>query len=228
MNNFIEDLDEKYQKERKLYRIEGKTEFGCNIPFKVELYGNTNKNYIIRKKEVTKFLYTKNGCRVYFTDADILTMLLQIESKGTIDILVENLKKAYQNYVEKYYIYIGEEKYEVEGIFQVEDDQILNNPQDIDISFNELIVLVNLILSKDRASSPLGKGDRDFFKETLSKYISLIQYYYYKEEKAKMYLLDLGYDIGKDIYSNYNTPYKQKKKTKLFANFEVFERSGVL
>lgn len=60
MSNFIEDLDEKYRKERKKndIRKEDKT-FVCNIPFRVKLYGNVNKNYIIRKGKLTRFLYIK-------------------------------------------------------------------------------------------------------------------------------------------------------------------------
>ena len=70
MSNFIEDLDERYRRERKKNRIkkEDKT-FVCNIPLRVKLYGSINENYIIRKGKLTRFLYIKNGCRVHFTSA---------------------------------------------------------------------------------------------------------------------------------------------------------------
>ena len=43
MSNFIEDLDERYRRERKKNRIkkEDKT-FVCNIPLRVKLYGSIN------------------------------------------------------------------------------------------------------------------------------------------------------------------------------------------
>ena len=104
MDNFIEELDERYQRERKKNKI--------NIPFRVNLYGKVNENYIIRKGKLTRFLYIKNDCRVYFTDADILTMLLQIKNNTTIDLLVENLGKAYKKCFEKYNIWISRKKYE--------------------------------------------------------------------------------------------------------------------
>lgn len=44
----------------------------------------------------------------------------------------------------------------------VKDEQILTNPQDIDISFDELFVLINLVLSKDQASTHLWPGRSDF------------------------------------------------------------------
>ena len=229
MNNFIEDLDEKYQRERKINRIKKENKmFLCNIPLRVKLYGSINENFIIRKGKLTRFLYIKNGCRVYFTDADILTMLLQIQNKDTMTLLIENLKNAYKNCVEKYYIWIGKKKYEIEGIPQIEDEQILMNPQDVDISFNELLVLINLILSKDQASIPLWPGRPDFLKHTTSKYITLIKYYYYGDTKARKYLLNMGYNVDEDIYSNYSTQDKRDEKRGFFSDFEVFEKSGVL
>lgn len=101
----VQDLDERYRRERKKNRIkkEDKT-FVCNIPLRVKLYGSINENYIIRKGKLTRFLYIKNGCRVHFTDADILTMLLQIQNKDTMTSLIENLEIAYKSCVEKYYI----------------------------------------------------------------------------------------------------------------------------
>ena len=108
MSNFIRDLDDEYRRERRKNGIKASNwNFKCNIPFSVDLYGDTNENYIIRKGTLTRFLYIKNGCRVYFTDADILTMLLQIDNPKTIDSLIENLERAYKNhYSEKFHIYI--------------------------------------------------------------------------------------------------------------------------
>ena len=227
MSNFIEALDKKYEKELQKIKKANKN-FVCNIPLKVKVYGNTNSNYIIRKGKFTKFLYAKNGCRIYFSDVDILAMLLQITNKETMNKLVENLKKAYRDDVAKYDIYLGNKKYEAEGIEQIKDEQILYNPQDIDISFDELLILINLILAKDRASNFLWKGRPDFFKHTLSKYISLIMYYYYGDEIAKKYLSDIGYEVKKDIYFNYNTTEKRDEKRRIFTNFQMFENSGIL
>lgn len=229
MSNFIEVLDDKYRKERKKNGIKKEDKsFVCNIPFRVNLYGTVNRNYIIRKGKLTRFLYIKNGCRVYFTDADILMMLLQVQKRSTMDALVETLIQAYHNNYEEYCIHIGKTKYEMCGIAKIEDEQILKNPQDIDITFNELLVLINLILSKDKASVPLWPSRPDFFKHTLSKYISLIKYYYYGDEKAEKYLYDMGFNVKVDIYSNYNTSDKRDEKRGFFSDFDSFEKSGVL
>lgn len=61
MDNFIEELDERYQRERKKNKIKKDNKsFVCNIPFRVNLYGKVNENYIIRKGKLTRFLYIKN------------------------------------------------------------------------------------------------------------------------------------------------------------------------
>lgn len=229
MSNFIEDLDDRYQRERQRNKIKkGNKTFAWNIPLKVKIYGSVNNNYMIRKGALTRFLYIRNNCRVHFTDADILTMLLQIQEKHTMDLLIENLKSAYRNRVEDYNIYIGKTKYELNGIPKIEDNQIFTTPQDVDIPFDDLLVLINLILSKDQASNPLWPGRPDFLKHTLSKYISLIRYYYYADSKARDYLLSMGYNIDMDIYHNYDTTAKRDEKRRFFSDFEVFEKSGVL
>ena len=229
MSNFIKDLDERYKKERKKYKIKAEDrEFVYNIPLKVKIYGYSNHNYIIRKGKLTRFLYIKNGCRAYFTDADILTMLLQIQNRETMDSFIENLKKAYHNNFEKYHIYIGRTTYELDGLAPIVDDQILTNPKDIDISFNELLVLINLILAKDQASNPLWPSRPDFLKHTISKYISLIKHYYYGDKNASQYLLNMGYNIEEDIYTNYNSSKKRDEKRGFFSKFDIFEKSGVL
>lgn len=85
-----------------------------------------------------------------------------------------------------------------------------------------------LVLSKDQASTPLWPSRPNFFKHTTSKYITLIKYYYYGDMKARKYLLNMGYNVDEDIYSNYNTLDKRDEKRGFFSDFEVFEKSGVL
>lgn len=45
---------------------------------------------------------------------------------------------------------------------QTEDEQILMNPQDVEILFNELLALIILVLLKDQASTPLWPSRPDF------------------------------------------------------------------
>ena len=90
-NNFIKDLDDIYtETHAKNPILKDNQKFCLHVPVETEIYGNKNRNFIIRKKkQLSRFAYIKNGCRVYFSDADILTMLLEIEDKNTMDRLLQ-------------------------------------------------------------------------------------------------------------------------------------------
>lgn len=229
MANFIADLDIVYRNARKKEKIKkGNNNFWIYIPVKINLYGKRNANYIAKKGEFTKFIYVKNNCRVYFSDADILTMLLQVKNRDTIDMFIEKLKEMYAGNTEKYEIELSGRNYEVEGLQAIYDAQILTNPQDIDISFNELLVLINLILSKDKAAAPLWTQKPDFLKHTICKYISLLKFYYYGDNNAREYLEVMGFNTQTDIYTNYDTKTKRDEKTHFFCDFDLFEKAGIL
>lgn len=229
MGNYILDLDMAYIKARRKEKIKtANKNFWIYVPVKINLYGKGNVNYIAKKGEFTKFIYTKSNCRVYFSDADILTMLLQVKNKDTIDTLIKHLKEMYAGNTEKFEIDILGKKYNVEGLQAIYDEQILTNPQDIDISFNELLVLINLVLSKDKAATSLWTQKPDFLKHTISKYISLLEFYYYGKESAREYLDFMGFDTKADIYANYDTKAKRDEKTHFFCDFDLFEKAGIL
>jgi len=229
VGNFIEDLDRVYRSERRKNNIKrGNNNFWIFIPLEVDIYGEIYNNYMVRKGEFTKYIYTRNNCRVYFSDADILTMLLQIINPRTIDLLIEYLIAVYNGNAEKYTIILGEKSYEVKGIPLIQDGQILTNLQDIDISFEELLVLINLILSKDIESIPLWHSKPDFLKQTCAKYITLLKFYYNNDTDAEKYLSALGYDTEKDILSNYDTKKKRDEKNSFFSDFDSFEKSGII
>ena len=230
MANFIKDLDELYKMARKVHKIREKNKsFLLFVSMKVNLYGDENTSFLIRKGEFTKFLYIRNNCRVYFSDADILEMLLQIKEKRTIDLLIEYLAMVYQGAADRFHIFVGEKRYEVMGIPQIRDTQVLTNPKDIDIVFEELLVLINLILAKDIAAVPLWEDSKpNFFKHTCAKYISLLKFYYYGNINAERYLKSIGYDTNEDIYSNYGSETDRDEKHNLFYDFKLFESSGIL
>lgn len=229
MLNFIEDLDCLYYDVRVKNKIGPyRRNFALYIPVKVEVYGRECNEFIIRKEQFTKYLYVKDGCRVYFSDADILMMLLQIKSSSTMDLLIEELEKLYMDEGESYEIVIGKDSYVLKGMKKIIDEQMLSNPKDIDITFEDLLILVNLILAKDMMSVSLWSDKPNFLKQTTSKYISLLKYYYYMDENAKVFLQSIGFDVEDDIYSNYDTQEKRNAKIKIFCDFDSFEKSGII
>lgn len=98
MSTFIEELD-------NMFAIAKTSEdshafdanYGIFIPIRVHIYGTINTNFIICKREFTKYLYIKGGCRVYFTDVDILTMLLSVKEQNTIRRFIDELKNLYKS-----------------------------------------------------------------------------------------------------------------------------------
>ena len=69
---------------------------------------------------------------------------------------------------------------------------------------------------------------KDYYMHTISKYITLLKYYYYGDKKAGKYLQQMGYDTGKSIYQNYDTTAKRDEKRWYFMSRKAFESSGVL
>lgn len=229
MKNYIKELDILYQDELKKNgnkRI-GKN-FSIYVPLTVKIYGNQYENFLVKKNEFTKYLYTKNGCRVYFSDADIISMILQIENEQIIHDLITLLIDAYRGKFAVYRILLGRYEYEVKGIPQIKGNQMLINHQDIDISFEELFILMNLILSKDYAAGPLWEEKPSFLKQTLVKYITLLKFYRYSDAMAQKYLTDMGYDVSKKIHENYASQKMRDEKNNYFCDFNVFEESGIL
>lgn len=229
MQNFIKKLDLLYEKSKSENDIaKNDKRFAIFCPLKIKLYNDINMNYIIRKSEFTKYLYIKNGARVYFSDADILTMLLQIKEKDIVGKVVESLEKLYKGKGEMFSFYVDEDKYEAEGIPVVFCTQMLNNPQDIDIPFEDLFTLINMVLAKDAASMLLWDNNPEFLKHTIVKYILLSKYYYFNNEKVKKFLDEVGYDTEYSIYINYSTSEKRKKNNKIFYDFDKIENEEIL
>lgn len=226
MNNFIRMLDELYEKEMKKYK--SSNNFILFTPVIIEQEGKVNDVYLIRKQEFTKYLYCKNGARVYFTDADILEMLLQIREKETMCSIINSLAEMYRDNGTKFTLQINEKKYDAKGLPLIQDKQMLKNRKDIDISFEDLQFLINIILAKDKASIVLWKDKPDFQRQTIVKYIVLLKFYYYNDVNAKEYLQQNGYDIDSDIHHNYNTKEKREKKNKTFCDFILFEKLNII
>lgn len=229
MDNFIFDLDQLYIKEKIESGISEKDKkYILFRPIVIEQDGIVNSLYVIRKQEFTKYLYCKNGVRVYFTDADILEMLLQLENAETVDEIIRGLIAIYNNGGEQFSFIIDGKKYEAIGLPVIKNNQILKNNQDVDISFEDLLFLVNIILAKDKASIKLWKGEPDFQRQTIVKYVVLLKYYYYGDDNSKNYLQQKGYDINSKIHQNYDTGKKRTKINKIFYDFDLFESLNLM
>lgn len=227
MKNFIKDIDTFYNEEllrNKIPKDNKKFTVFLSLNFK---YGkNNNKNFIVRKNDFTKYLFVKNDVRVYFSDADILNMLLQIDDRNIMDDLLLGLKNLFNGKGEEYIIFVNDVEYKGLGIPYIGCTQIFSNPQDIEIEFDDLFVLINLILAKDIASTPL--WNIQFVKRTIGKYLILLKWYYYKDKAAGEYLHRKGYFEKNTIYENFNTNEKREANNLIFNDIKEFEKLSVL
>lgn len=235
MYNFVNDLDNIYgQKKSEIGEYNVDNNFCIYIPVTIETKSFSNKNFLIRKSKDIKFLYIKDGCRIYFSDADIINMLLNLKNQKSIEQLILYFEKMYKtelDELETYSIIFEDKRYNVKGYFDIQDTQILLNKQDIDIEFNDLLVLINIILAKDHYVFNSKRYSKyhsiNFIKTTCVKYITLLKYYYFDDVKAKLYLENNRYCLDKDIDCNYKRFRNKIERNRIFQNFEEFEKYNV-
>ena len=235
MYNFVNDLDNIYgQKKSEIREYNVDNDFCIYIPVTIETKSFSNKNFLIRKSKDIKFLYIKDGCRIYFSDADIINMLLNLKNQKSIEQLILYFEKMYKtelDELETYSIIFEDKRYNVKGYFDIQDTQILLNKQDIDIEFNDLLVLINIILAKDHYVFNSKRYSKyhsiNFIKTTCVKYITLLKYYYFDDVKAKLYLENNRYCLDKDIDYNYKQFRNKIERNRIFQNFEEFEKYNV-
>lgn len=229
-NNFIYDLDMLYKAAREGKHISRNNAkiYSLYYPIIFEYAGGVNRNFVIKKNEFTKYLYVRNGARVYFSDADVMNMILSLEKTSTVTELISAFKDLYRGNGVRHILYLNDMEYACRGLPIINDSQVLMNLQDIDMPFIDLWTLINLILTKDMYSNPLWPGKADFLKHTLVKYISLLQYYYFDNNIAKEYLNKVGYNTEGTLLDNFNSSSKTNENNKCFNEFEMFENSGLL
>ncbi|MBQ3559446.1 MAG: hypothetical protein IJA07_08050 [Agathobacter sp.] len=236
MSNFIDDLDVYYVKNRIREKIPIENNlYTVYLPLTFYLGKIKNRNFIVRKKNTkkksgeerkTQFIYTRQDARVYFADSDILEMLMDIKSEVVLKEILEKLKQLYQGIGCSYNFVINRKKYEIKGIEIPKYCQLLQNKKDIPLEYDDLMVLIILVLAKDQAAAE--DKELKYHKRTLAKYISLLEWYKFNNENARKYLEDIEFPWEAAFETNFSTAKKAKDLHKLFPQEEIFERSGLL
>ena len=224
--SFITNLDRLYDDEKNKagYSLLN-NDYMMYLPMTVTISGKSNNSFCIKKAEFTRFLYVKNGCRVYFSDADILSMLLDVRDKKVMRDIINRLKHVYSTGSgTKFSVEFNGIEYDAYGIGMLNHPQVLTNYKDIDIDFTDLLILINLVIAKDIDSSPLWPTHAPFFKKTICKYVSILEYAYFDNSSACVFLENVGYDINKSIIENYDTAKKRDEKYNMFTEYPLFEK----
>ncbi|MCM1044970.1 MAG: hypothetical protein NC417_05635 [Candidatus Gastranaerophilales bacterium] len=224
--NFIRDLDDQARKTTMQY-IFKKVIFDAG--------GRHNENFLFRKETrarkrdigKTRILYIKDHVRVRFTDNDILDMILRIEKKEVVCQLLKNLKAIYVGKYTKTVMVMGQDKYEIPLLPAIEYDQLLDNRKDICIAFEDLYVLINLIIAKDIAANDTVDAI-DFFERTLYKYILVIGYYYFHGAKEKTLFDRMKIESTGDFYFDFEVGGYAKENLQKITNYKQFDFSEIL
>ena len=243
--NFIKDLDFLLDQEKKKV----KTRFGDNsidndyfsIDRNLEVsHGDKVYMFLIRKNEKTRFLVNENNVRVYLSDFDILELLIDNVQNYGIEIIEEiiiflNDKVKTPSSGERYKIKISDEfsteEHYITGMKLKDDDVYLRNKFDLqNFSLNSLIVLINLILSKDILSKELAEGAPSYLKKTAYKYIIILKLAVFEDKQVVDALRSRGFSNpnSKKLRWKSILHYKNEEGQKFFNNIEEIEKMQIL
>lgn len=218
--NFIAALDEAAANTRMKYIF-------CNVVFDID--NKANRNFIFRKDtnpkhSKTRILYIKDGVRVRFTDMDVLEMILEIEDRDVVKKIVDILKLLYSRNYNTTIMKMGDYEYTIPLLPEVTYEKTFSNRKDIEITFEDLYVLINLIVAKDIASTEVIER-KDFLKRTLTKYILIIGRYYLGGEEEKAYFERFSIDYSGDIYVDFETGIYADENAKKIIDYKLFEKN---
>lgn len=251
--NFIKDFDVAFQKEKK--NIQEKFGDKSISRFNFYVYANSKvKNdcgveysFLIKKGEKTQFLIHDEGVRIYLSDLDILELLIDNSEnigdqtfKNIISFLKDKIND--KNFGKQFELIVDEfdqkkdefdqKRYLLNGIPSMGTEIFLNNKYDIqEFCLDNLLFLMNLILSKDIFSKELGDDETpEFLKRTAYKYIIILKSVVFKDQglrralqEKKVYNSDNNEFDWREILDNRN-----KLGKRFFNNIEEIEKMNIL
>lgn len=221
--NFIYDLDEVAANTDMKYIFR-------NVVFDVK--NRINSNFIFRKdtnprNSKTRILYVKDDVRVRFSDNDILEMIMSIEEKHIVQNMLQVFKEVYSGKYDTLLMRMGEEEYLIPALPIINFDKTLENRKDISISFDDLYVLINLIIAKDIASTEV-IGKMDYLKRTLSKYILVIGCYYFGGKAEKDCFQQMGIDFSGDFYTDFEIGERANDNRNKILQYKMFDSFSII
>lgn len=194
-----------------------------NIEFEEKISKHMINKFILLKRNNTNILITEPnyGIKLYLSDYDIISILVFLLENHSdygnfiIDKLIDFTEEKYDQYI----LNIDEYYFKINGIPLVEHKEVyIATDADFKINLYEFIMLINLILEKERIS-----GD-DIVKGTIGKYILISKYYSYtcEDEEKKIIgriLEENAINIDESLEYNKNIINKTKRhKSKVGQN----------
>lgn len=176
--------------------------------------------FICRKAKKTKFLYTKDNTRIYFSDKDLISIIIGLE-KHYIEKIMNSMYNLYnEEGNKKFKFMIADEEFEGIGIEILNDDSLIPTIYDVEVSIKNLTLLLSLIFYKERLASQT--TNKKLLKRTLFKYIALIGCFGLESTKYRK-LLEIEVFKSEITWEVVNEK-KDKELDRLFNECEVFDK----
>ena len=186
--NFLQLLDKKYENTRTNRKISKENEEFAIYQRIEPLDFNCQNEFYCYKKSKTKILYCPDNCKVYLTDQDIINIFLKLND-DMVNKFLEKLVNLYNGNGYKFKFKVINIEFEGVGIdYEVENNDKILLYTDNEITINELIFVINIILEKDRLYNSQEK--------TLIKYISLLKYYKYNDKNVEKFLKEIQFPLS--------------------------------
>ncbi|MGM9551246.1 MAG: hypothetical protein ACI3XA_03225 [Clostridia bacterium] len=221
-NNFLDYLDSEYSNTTaKNKRIKGKYSFRLYKGIE-PLCIKSNNKFVCVKMNKTKILFQQKGILTYLSDSDIVSTTMNLEPEY-FDLLLSGFSKVYlsaKNELSKFEFKIDGIVFQGYGLPFVESNYSFSLHSDVDISINEFIFIINLIITKDILYGE-SIEDNTVYKRTMLKYKLLIEFYKLGDKKAEEYLTSMGYPIELELQEVFKTKQKTVEVNKLFANLKI-------
>lgn len=195
---FLEKIDSIYNGEREKYGIPlDNKDFSAFIPIVITDSDKTYR-YTISKGSKAKLQFVDGNQYIYLSDIQIIETILRIEDKEVVEWFLHQFISLYNGSGMPTYFIVGGEKFEGCGIRLYPNTRPLMLLSDTEVDINCFCFYLNYIFYKDECYADSSKYTY-YRKQTLCKYISIIDYYTKQSPKNVKFLKDIGFPLRADL-----------------------------
>lgn len=192
--SFLKEIDKIHSKNMEEYGIsDSNTRFSSFIP--VEPVGiSLITKFVIKKAQKSKLLILSGNQRVYLSDYDIVSTIINMD-KSYVNWFLSEFVKLYNGVYESYEFIINDDKIKGKGMNYYSKPYRFTLFSDTEIDINDFIFVLNFVFFKDKQWGQ-DSAQEDFRKLTLMKYIVLIDHYINKTKYSETFLSTIGYPVN--------------------------------
>lgn len=194
---FLKKLDHIYAEALKTYGIQNNlSSFSCFIPIS-PIQCKTTCQFLLKKQDKTKLLLISGKQRIYISDIQIINIILAMDFSMVEWFLQQFISLYCEENKQIIRFSINDETFEGHGIRCYPQQKRITLFSDTTIDINDLVFVINFIFCKDQCWETIS-GIKNFSKDTLCKYLVMIDYYAKKTSASEVFLKANGYPIDSE------------------------------